>query len=45
MPNQLIDLNKVLSEKIATCLEGRISASRRRSLNLKGSVESAVEND
>ena len=36
---------KVLSEKIATCLEGRISAYRLRSLNLKGSVESAVKNE
>ena len=36
---------KVLSEKIATCSEGRISASRRCSLNLKVSAESALKND
>ena len=36
---------KVLTIKFATCLEGRISASRRRSLNIKGSAESPLKND
>ena len=40
-----LPVHKVLSEKFATCLEGRIFASRRPSLNPKGSAESALKKD
>ena len=36
---------KVRGSKFATCSEGRFSAFKRYSLNLKGSVESAVKNE